>query len=151
LPLLDLVLDALALLQRSKSLGFDAAVMSEDVASTILGLDETEALGLIKPFNNACGHGELFVQDAGGARGAQAMESSDVAEWLGEYCSGNFDEQGRRSYRSLSTVSQYAQRGHRLRKKRYSNRPRRASATPFQATDGAAAPRHGETPVFRGL
>jgi hypothetical protein len=103
LALLDLILNALVFLQRSKSLGFDAAVVREDVATTIVGLDETEALGLIEPLYNACGHSKLFMENAGGARGAQAMSSLDVAGWPGGSTAAELRRTERRNYTSLST------------------------------------------------
>jgi hypothetical protein len=73
LALLDLILDTLIFLQRSKSLGLDAAVVGEDVTATVVGLDEAESLCLIEPLYNACGHSKLFIECAGCARGAHAM------------------------------------------------------------------------------
>jgi hypothetical protein len=127
LPLLDLILDALVFLQRSESLGFDAAVMREHVAATIVGLDETEALGLVEPLYNACGHSKLFIKNAGGARGAQAMSALDVAGWLGGSTAAGLRRREAEQQYEPEHLEPLTQRGHRLRCKRYLNRPQRAS------------------------
>jgi hypothetical protein len=128
LALLDLILNALVFLQRSKSLGFDAAVVREDVATTIVGLDETEALGLIEPLYNACGHSKLFVENAGSARGAQAMSPlEDVAEWPGGSTAAELRTDRAEQLYEPEHLEPVTQRGHRLRRKRYLNRPQRAS------------------------
>jgi len=103
LALLDLILHALVFLQRSKSLGFDPAVVRENVAAAIVGLDETEALGLVEPLYNACGHSKLFMENAGSARGAQAMSPLDVAEWPGGSTAAELRRKERKNYTSLST------------------------------------------------
>jgi hypothetical protein len=105
LALLDLVLNALVFLQRSKSLGFDTAVVREDVATAIIRLDETEAFGFVEPLYNACGHNKLFMENAGSARGAQAMSSLDVAGWPEEVLRRNFKRTERKKGTSLSTQS----------------------------------------------
>jgi hypothetical protein len=103
LALLDLVLNALVFLQRSKSLGFDTAVVREDVATAIIRLDETEAFGFVEPLYNACGHNKLFMENAGSARGAQAMSSLDVAGWPGGSTAAELRRTERKNYMSLST------------------------------------------------
>jgi hypothetical protein len=93
LPLLDLVLDALVFLQRSESLGFDAAVVSENVAAAIIGFDESESFCLIEPLNNACGHIKALYRMRGKRPRRASDESMDDAEWLEEVLWRNFDVQ----------------------------------------------------------
>src|SRR3954467_7300630 len=53
---LGLVLHARALGERAVAVGFDAAVVDEQVLAAFIGCDEAEALLVAEPLNGACCH-----------------------------------------------------------------------------------------------
>src|SRR3954464_13701868 len=53
---LRLVLDAGTLGERAVALGFDAAVVDEEILAAFIGSDEAEALLVAEPLDSACCH-----------------------------------------------------------------------------------------------
>jgi hypothetical protein len=61
LALRDFEADALILVQRAESAALDGSVMDEEIGTTLVGSDETEALLSVEPLDGALSH-DCFLQ-----------------------------------------------------------------------------------------
>jgi len=72
--------------------------MGEDVAASIVGLDETKPLGLVEPFHNASGHSMLL----GERRGKRPRRATDDCMGVGRGMAGG---KLRRRLRGASAIA----------------------------------------------
>ena len=52
----QLIVHARTLLQCAKTVHLDGGEMCEDIASALIRFDEAKTLGVVEPFDSACGH-----------------------------------------------------------------------------------------------